>query len=245
VHPAFFLVLLALLVSPASADDTLTLAVASNFSRTAAELAEHFTDTTGIEVRISNGSTGRLYAQIINGAPYDVFLSADAERPALLVESGHAVARSRFTYATGELVLWSREAKDCLATLKDASAGRVAMANPVTAPYGRAALEFLQHDGYWTSVESRAVYGENVMQTLQFAATGNAALAIVARPMLTDMRLPAAACTWPVPASAYAGIEQQAVLLVAGNSAAVRFVEFLRSADAREIIMRHGYGVTP
>lgn len=241
--PAILLVLLALLSSPAAADGTLTLAVASNFSRTAAELAKHFTGTTGIEVRISNGSTGRLYAQIINGAPYDVFLSADAERPALLVESGHAVADSRFTYATGGLLLWSRDAQDCLAALKDTAAGRIALSNPATAPYGRAAKEFLQHGGYWAFVADRAVYGENVMQTLQFAATGNAALAIVARSMLTDTRLPDAACTWPVPAAMHSAIEQQAVVLEADNAAAVRFVEFLHSAAAREIVTRHGYGV--
>ncbi len=245
MHPAIFLVLLALLAPPAAADETLTIAVASNFSRTAAELSRHFSDTTGISVRISNGSTGHLYAQIINGAPYDVFLAADAERPALLVESGHAVAGSRFTYATGGLSLWSRDAKDCLATLEDASAGRVALANPATAPYGRAAMEFLRQGGYWASVAERAVYGENIMQTLQFAATGNAAIAIVARSMLTDSRLPAAACTWPVPETTHARIEQQAVLLVASNAAAVRFVEFLRGAAAREIVTRHGYGVMP
>ena len=245
MHPAILLVLLALLAPPAAADDTLTIAVASNFSRTAAELSKRFADTTGIEVRISNGSTGHLYAQIVNGAPYDVFLAADAERPALLVESGHAVAGSRFTYATGGLSLWSRDARDCLATLLDAGAGNVALANPATAPYGRAAMEFLQQGGYWASVAERAVYGENVMQTLHFAATGNAAIAIVARSMLTDSRLPAAACTWPVPATAHSSIEQQAVLLVGTNPAAVRFVEFLRGPAAREIITRHGYGVTP
>jgi len=247
VHPAIFLVLLALLATPAPADDTLTIAVASNFSRTAAELSARFSGTTGIEVRISNGSTGRLYAQILNGAPFDVFLAADVERPALLENSGHAVAGSRFTYARGGLSLWSRDATDCLATLKDASAGRVALANPAIAPYGRAAMEFLISEGHWEVVSGRAVYGENAMQVLQFAATGNAVVGIIANAQLVDPNLPESACVWNIPTESHGSIEQQAVLLenAASNDAAQRFIEFMQSDVAREIVERHGYGVSP
>lgn len=135
-----FMVSLTLVFGPVLAADTITVAVASNFSRPAAELAARFAGETGVVVRISNGSTGKLYAQIVNGAPFDVFLAADTERPKLLEESGHAVAESRFTYAQGALVLWSRDAKDCLAALADEGSGRVALANPRTAPYGKAAV---------------------------------------------------------------------------------------------------------
>lgn len=241
------LLLLVLIVSSASADDTITVAVASNFSRPAAELSTRFTDETGIAVRVSNGSTGKLYAQILNGAPFDVFLAADAERPALLEASGHAVSGLRFTYATGALVLWSRSVDDCLAALRSPAGGHVALANPETAPYGRAARDFLEAAGYWEDVSTRAVYGESIAQTLQFVATGNAAIGFIAKSQLTTPQLPDATCTWDVPLSSHASIEQQAVLLgrAADNAAARRFFEFLRSADARDVLRRYGYETSP
>ena len=238
---------LLLIATPAFAADGVTVAVASNFSTTAAELAARFTADTGITVRISSGSTGKLYAQILNGAPFDAFLAADAERPILLERSGHAAPNSRFTYATGALVLWSRDAPDCLAVLADRHAGRIALANPDTAPYGRAAREFLQSEGYWDAVSRRAAYGENIAQTLQFAATGNAVLGLVARSQLDTPQLPRPACTWDVPAATHARIEQQAVLLAraSANAGARQFLGFLRSTDAAAILVRHGYDVRP
>ena len=240
-----FMVSLALVSGPVPAADTITVAVASNFSRPAAELAARFEGETGVIVRISNGSTGKLYAQILNAAPFDVFLAADTERPKLLGESGHAVAESRFTYANGALVLWSRDAKDCLAALADEGSGRVALANPKTAPYGKAAVEFLEAEGGWESVSARAVYGENVNQTLQFVATGNAVVGFIAKSQVGAPQLPEAACVWEVPVTSYTVIEQQAVLLerAADNDNARRFLEYLRSDDARDIMSRHGYEV--
>jgi molybdate transport system substrate-binding protein len=239
------MVSLALVSGPVPAADTITVAVASNFSRPAAELAARFEGETGVIVRISNGSTGKLYAQILNAAPFDVFLAADTERPKLLGESGHAVAESRFTYANGALVLWSRDAKDCLAALADEGSGRVALANPKTAPYGKAAVEFLEAEGGWESVSARAVYGENVNQTLQFVATGNAVVGFIAKSQVGAPQLPEAACVWEVPVTSYTVIEQQAVLLerAADNDNARRFLEYLRSDDARDIMSRHGYEV--
>lgn len=241
------LVLLALLAGPLHAADSITVAVASNFNRAAADIAAEFTAATGIAVRRVTGSTGKLYAQIEHGAPFDVFLAADAERSAGLEASGRAVAGSRFTYATGALVLWSRDRNDCLAVLAANVVGRVALANPDIAPYGRAAKEFLVSTGYWDSVSRRAVYGENIMQALQFTVTGNAALGIIARSQLSDPNLPDAACTWDVPAATYAAIDQQAVLLsrAADNENARRFIGFMQSATARAIIARHGYGLAP
>jgi molybdate transport system substrate-binding protein len=236
---------LLMIATPAFAADGVTVAVASNFSTTAAELAARFTADTGITVRISSGSTGKLYAQILNGAPFDAFLAADAERPKLLEQSGYAAPNSRFTYATGALVLWSRDASDCLDILADRRGGRVALANPDTAPYGRAAREFLQNEGYWEDVAERAVYGENIAQTLQFAATGNAVLGLIARSQLGIPQLPRPGCTWDVPAATHASIEQQAVLLAraSANAGARQFLDFLRSSDAADILDRHGYGV--
>lgn len=241
-----FLALLVLVSGPALGSDTVTVAVASNFSRAAAELSARFAGETGITVRISNGSTGKLYAQILNGAPFDVFLAADVERPTLLEKSGHAIAGSRTTYAEGALVLWSSEANDCLDALRDESSGWVALANPATAPYGRAAVEYLSEAGLWESVSSRAVYGENINQTLQFVATGNAAVGFIAKSALAAPQLPEAACTWEVPVSSYSRLEQQAVLLTraTGNVGAQRFFAYLSSEAAQEILVRHGYGMS-
>lgn len=241
------LLLLLAIAVPAFAGDVVTVAVASNFSPAAAELSSRFSTESGVEVRISSGSTGKLYAQILNGAPFDLFLAADTERPALLERAGHAVAGSRYTYARGALVLWSREAADCLAVLADPEAGHVALANPDTAPYGRAAREFLEHEGLWDAVYGRAVYGENIAQTLQFVATGNAVVGLIARAQLGAAELPPAACTWEVPANTHASLDQQAVLLAraADNAGARRFHEFLRSPAAMGIIQSHGYEVLP
>lgn len=237
------LALAALLPIAVHASDYVSVAVASNFSRTATELGAQFTAASGIPVRISNGSTGKLYAQIVNGAPFDVFLAADAQRPALLEASGAGVAGSRFTYAIGELVLWSRGESDCYAALH--GAGHVALANPETAPYGLAARAFLVDIGLWDSVAPRAVYGENIAQTLQFVATGNASVGFIARSQLHDPRLPAGTCSWDLPATTGRHMEQQAVLLVAAadNPGAARFMAFLKSDAARALIQRNGYGV--
>jgi molybdate transport system substrate-binding protein len=235
--------LLVFLFGPVQAQELVRVAVASNFLDTAAVLGTTFQHDTGTEVRLSAGSTGKLYAQIINGAPFDVFLAADIERPALLEQSGHAVAGSGRIYARGRLVVWSASAKDCLAALHEDASGKVAIANPVTAPYGRAAREFLQDIGAWERVAQRIVYGQNAVQALQFAATGNAAVAIVARSQVSSPALPPAACRYEVPEAQHAPIAQQAVLINAESDAARRFLDFLESDEARHIIERSGYEV--
>ena len=130
--------------------------------------------------------------------------------------------------------------------MSDENGGHIALANPETAPYGKAAVEYLSGAGYWDSVSKRAVYGENINQTLHFVATGNAVIGLIAKSQLVAPQLPEAACTWEVPASSYSNLEQQAVLMrrAAGNDNATRFFDFLRSAAAQEIIRRHGYEVS-
>ncbi len=231
------------------AADVVTIAVASNFAKTAADVSAAFTRDTGVPVRISHGSTGKLYAQIVNGAPFDIFLAADTERAALLEQSGLIVAGSRRTYATGSLVLWSNDerlrGKDCLAVLERGEYVRLALANPATAPYGSAAREFLAETGLWDSTSTRAVYGENITQTLQFVTTGNATLGFIAKSQTMDPEVPEAACRWPVPVSSHAALDQQAVLLkrAASHDGARLFADFLETPAARAIIRRHGYQV--
>lgn len=231
------------------ADDVVTVAVASNFATTAAEISTAFTKETGVPVRVSAGSTGRLYAQIVNGAPFDVFLAADAERPELLERYGHIAEGSRRSYAIGRLVLWSRDKKlqdkDCLATLRRGDYRRLAVANPETAPYGSAAREVLESLGVWESASKRAVFGENIAQTLQFAATGNATLGFVARSQVLTVDLPPVTCSWSVPAASHKPLDQQVVLLkrAEAHSGAQQYAKFLSTASAKIIISEHGYEV--
>ncbi len=201
-------------------------------------------------MRISSGSTGKLYAQIVNGAPYDVFLAADSARPALLEASGAAVAGSRFTYATGALVLWSSDItlknKECLEALKTGSYRRLAIGNPLTAPYGYAAKEFLQAIKLFDVAESRIVFGENISQTLQFVATGNATLGLIALSQVKGGLPITASCSWDVPLTMHTALDQQAVLLSASKhrDAAQRFMSFLQTEQVATILENHGYTVS-
>lgn len=221
------------------------VAVASNFLATLEPLAEAFEAHSGTRVVVSSGSTGKLYAQIRQGAPFDVFLAADARRPRLLEREGPALQGSRFTYARGRLVLWSRDPEllaDGPAPLADGRIARLAVANPRTAPYGSAAVETLEHLGLWQRWAPRVVRGENVGQTLHFAATGNVDAAFVA---LAQVRHPAhrgRGSLWEVPETHYRPIDQQAVQLRPGTAAAA-FLAFLRSRQARGIIEDSGYHV--
>lgn len=227
----------------ATAEDYVTVAVASNFGATAREIATEFAQVADYEVRITTASTGKLYAQIVNGAPFDVLLAADAERPRRLEAGGDGVPGTRFTYAVGALVLWSRQLGDCRAALQREDTGRVAIANPDTAPYGAAAKAYLQRAGLWESLRRRLVIGENIAQTLQFTASGNAQLGFIARSQLQAPSLPEASCRWPVPEETHAPIVQQAILLRrgSGSKGARAFVDFLRGDAGRAIILRHGY----
>ncbi len=196
---------------------------------------------------LSSGSTGKLYAQISNGAPFDIFLSADAKRPRLPEETGYGISGSRFTYAYGKLVLWSAAAnnlgKNCRQLLIEGQFGKLAVANPKTAPYGTASKETLEKLGLWTSLRKQLVRGENVAQTLQYIATHNVQLGFVALSQI--LKNPATTCHWEVPSDHHRPLSQQALLLKPGetNPAALAFMKYLASADAKQIIASSGYGV--
>lgn len=227
---------------------TVTVAVATNFLKPLETLASDFAATSGHDVVVVSGSTGKLYAQITQGAPLDVFLAADTERPSKLIDDGLAIADSRFTYALGRLVLLSRDPSagaDCVAALR-ASAGKVAIANPETAPYGAAARAALQAMSLSPAVAGRIVQGEDVGQTFAFVDTANAAFGFVALSQVAG-EPPGArpGCRWDVPADLHPPIEQQAVLLrrAAGNVAAEAFLAWLRGPEAGALIRAAGYGV--
>ncbi|HJP37664.1 MAG TPA: molybdate ABC transporter substrate-binding protein [Gammaproteobacteria bacterium] len=235
---------------PSSATATsISIAVASNFAPAIRDIAAQFEVRSGQSVRIISASTGKLYAQIINGAPFDALFAADAERPQLLEAAGQGVAGSRFTYAIGRLVLWSRNPalneSNCRTQLENLGQQRLAIANPAIAPYGMAAKETLMSLDLWGRVESQLVVGENIAQTLQFVSSGNAILGFIAGTQTLDARLPQATCHWPVPRELHLPIEQQAILLqrAANNSVVANFMAFLRSSAGRIIIERHGYAL--
>ncbi|HVT57802.1 MAG TPA: molybdate ABC transporter substrate-binding protein [Thermoanaerobaculia bacterium] len=239
------------------------VAVAANFAAPLDELARAFAKGSGRRVVASSGSSGKLYAQIKSGAPFEVLLSADSERPALLEREGAAVAGSRFTYALGKLVLWSRDPGLVDPQGKVLVSGRfqhLAIANPEIAPYGTAARQVLQSLGLWERLSPRLVLGEDIGQTYQFAATGNAELAFVALSQLRaagrregpppgreaqPAATPVTGSFWLVPATRYQAIAQQAVLLARGKDkpAARAFLDFLRGPEARRLIEGFGYGV--
>jgi molybdate transport system substrate-binding protein len=243
---AVLLAMGALLLGAAAARaDTALVAVAANFAKPAQQLIDRFAAETGHEIKISTGSTGNLAAQIRNGAPFAVFLSADERRPAELESEGMAVAGSRFTYAAGKLVLWGTDPRwvllDPSTSLTDPELKRLAIANPELAPYGRAAQEALTALGTWEAVQPKLVRGEDVGQVFQFVASGNADLGFLALSQVLDQ----SGSRWEVPPELYSPILQQAVLLGPGkdSEAAKAFLDFLRSEPAREIIRAAGYGV--
>lgn len=235
-------VLAALLAGPAAADQT-NVAVAANFTDAAKEIAEAFKAETGHEALLSFGSTGQLYTQITQSAPFEVFLSADATHPERAVTEGLGVTGTNFTYAVGKIVLWSAQADLVKGeeTLKAANFEKIAIANPETAPYGAAAVEAMKALGVHDALQPKFVQGNNIAQTYQFVETGNAELGFVALSQIAGKN---AGSEWEVPANLYAPIKQDAVLLKTGEGkpAATAFIEFLKSPAAKAVIEKFGYG---
>lgn len=222
-------------------------AVAANFTDVTQKLAPLFQKRTGHTLVASFGSSGKLVSQIENGAPFEVFLSADAERPRALEAKGAAVAGTRFTYAVGKLVLWSADpAKvDTEGEVLKGEFNKIAIANPRSAPYGTAAEQALSKLGLLERIRPRYVQGDSIAQTFQFAATGNADLAFVALSQVKALEKGKAGSSWVVPQALYDPIDQDAVLLKAGagSAAAKAFLAFLQGEEARGVIVAFGYDV--
>ena len=226
--------------------DVVQVAVAANFTAPARALAEVFARTTGHEAKLSFGATGAFYTQIKNGAPFDVLLAADDERPARLEKEGDTVAGSRFTYATGQLVLWSAKpglVDDEGAVLKHGQFGKIAIANPKNAPYGAAAVEAMNKLGLAAALQPKLVTGESIGQTYNFIATGNAELGFVALAQVLDGGKLKSGSMWVVPAQYHAPIIQDAVILkrAANNPAAKAWMELLKTPQSKALIRSYGY----
>ena len=226
--------------------DELQVATAANFAAPMEQIATDFAKATGHKVVVIAGATGKLYAQIRNGAPYAVLLAADEQTPRKLEEEGLAVVGQRFTYAIGKLVLFSSTPGFVDAGGEVLKAGKfrhLALANPKTAPYGAAAVEALHALGQFEAVQSKVVEGESIGQTFSFVVSGNAELGFVALSQLGSGDSRVRGSWWLVPQSLYAPIRQDACLLTKGadQPAARAFLEYLRSENARALIRAHGY----
>jgi molybdate transport system substrate-binding protein len=249
VRPLLSLALLVCLAVPSAFAGDALIAVATNFSEVMERLESDFEKTGDHTLTVTTGSTGKLYAQIRNGAPFDVLLAADQRRPELLEEESRAVGGSCFTYAVGRLTLWSPDVKrvsaDGSATLRAGAFRKLAIANPDLAPYGAAARETLTVLGHFDKLHARIVRGENVGQAHALVATGNADLGFVALSYVLSPRNKHTGSRWDVPQELYTPIRQDAVLLKHGaaNPAARAFLVFLRTDAARAIIEDFGYGV--
>ena len=238
-----------LIQAPIALAEQIRVAVASNFIFPIKELSKEFENTTGNKVLVISGSTGKLYAQIHQGAPFEVFLAADSNRPELLEKDGIGVPGSRFTYAVGRLVMWSADPKFIttfgLQVLDQKNFRYLAIANPKTAPYGKATEQVLRKKGYWEKIQSRLVRGENISQTLQFVVTGNAQIGFISLSQLSSSRELLGGTSWLVPLSMHEPIQQQARLLKRANYSQVarEFLKFLKSKKGQKIIKNYGYYV--
>jgi molybdate transport system substrate-binding protein len=245
------LLLAALLAMPASAEPLL-VAAAADLSYCIDELGAAFAiEAPQAELKVSTGASGNFFAQIRNGAPFDVFLSADMAYPRQLAKDGAADGATLTPYALGRIVLWALDArfdvKQGMAVLKDARVTRIALANPAVAPYGRAARAALQAAGAWQAVQPKLVIGENIAQAVQFVQTGNAQVGIVSLASVVSPRLKGSGSYYLIPDAGMAPIEQGAIVTAHGRAKplAARFVRFLSSPAARAILQRHGFGLPP
>jgi len=235
--------------SPCGAEQ-INIAVASNALAAVKLISTEFGKKTGHILKISSGSTGKLYTQIVNGAPFDIFLAANEREPEKLEQSHLIVPNTRFTYALGKLVAWSIDDQllkdgNIKTILNSSAVMRIAIANPKIAPYGFAAQQALENLGIWNSLQAKIIRGENVSQCYQFAMTNNAQVGFVAKSQILN-NTHASGSYQELPGELYAPIRQQAVLLMRSKHKSVgnQFIEFMKSDAVREILVtKFGYGV--
>jgi len=239
----YALSLLLLSIGHAQAENC-RVAVAANFTSTLQQLKTVFETSSEHSLTLISGSTGKLFAQIENGAPFDVFLAADRQRPEALIASGKAVANTNVNYALGQLVYWQPDSAQALDTQPPIATVRsIAIANPRTAPYGQAALSALVKLGFEGASPTKLVYGNNINQSYQYIASHNVEAGFIALSQLREIKEAQRGYWWLVPSALHPAIEQQAVLLKNGqsNKAAVAFLNFLGSAKATAMIRQMGY----
>ncbi len=246
VYVAVFLLLLTGRAAGSACADEVQVAVAANFSAPMKLIAADFEKTSGYKTALSFGATGKFYAQIKNGAPFEILLAADDQTPARIVKEGLGASGSEFTYAIGKLALWSARpgfVDDRGEVLKLGRFAHIALANPELAPYGAAAIEVMTRLGVLNTLKPKFVEGENIAQTYQFVVTDNAELGFVALSQIDENGQVKSGSAWEVPVGLYSPIRQDAVLLKAGigHPAALALLKYLRGDRARAIIKAYGY----
>jgi molybdate transport system substrate-binding protein len=244
--PRLIAFLITSLVSIACHADEVQVAVAANFTAPMKEIAADFERETGHKVVSSFGATGKYYAQIKNGAPFEILLAADDETPAKIEKEGAAPAGTRFTYAIGKLVLWSAQpglVDDKGNVLKTGNFAHLAIASPKVAPYGAAAIEVLKKMDLLAAIEPKFVQGENISQAHQFVVSGNAPLGFVAMAQVYEGGKLKSGSAWIVPSTLYSPIRQDAIVLAKGKGkpAADAFIKYLKGEKARNVIRSYGY----
>ena len=224
------------------------VAAASDLQTVLPELVSRFQRDTGTVVKVSFGSSGNVFAQIQNGAPFDVFLSADIDYPQQLATSGHADAKSLYEYATGRIVLWTRtdtgiDVQRGLTVLRETRVRRIAIANPEHAPYGRAAVAALREEKLYDAVQSKLVLGENISQTAQFVESGNADVGIIAWSLALGPALRSSGSSFQIPSSAHPPIRQAAIVVNASKNkaTALLFVAYLKRPEVKQLLARSGF----
>jgi molybdate transport system substrate-binding protein len=243
------LALLLLLTGPFATAQEIVVAAAADMNAALPQIVEAYTKKTGQPVKVSFGSSGNLTNQIRNGAPFDVFFSADEDYPRQLIAEGLAAKDRLYSYAIGRLVLWVpinstlNVSKLGILALLDPSVKKIAIANPVHAPYGRAAEAALRHFGVYDQVSSRLVLGENVAQAAQFVESGNAQVGLIALSQAVAPALKDQGRYWTVPLDAYPTLNQAAVVVSRSNQqdAARKFLDFLRSSEAASLLSKYGF----
>ena len=242
------LVLAALFYPTAQAQRQLAVAAASDLQTVLPEVISRFEHVTGTKVNVSFGSSGNFFAQIQNGAPFDVYLSADIDYPRQLIASRHADADSLHQYATGRIVLWTRKAggidlRPGMQVLRDTRVRRIAIANPQHAPYGRAAVAAMQNAGLYEAVQPKLVLGENISQTAQLVDSGNADVGIIALALALGPALSASGTFAEIPATAHPPLAQAAVVVSASRQREVArsFLDFLKKPETLELLRRFGF----
>jgi molybdate transport system substrate-binding protein len=231
------------------AADKISVAAAADLNVALTEIAARYWKQSGNSVEISFGSSGNFFHQIQNGAPFDVFFSADLDYPQKLITAGLAEPNSLYRYAVGRLVLWVPVPSSLdverrgMAALLDPAVKKIAIANPQHAPYGRAAAAALRHYGIYDKVAHRLVLGENVSQAAQFVESGNTQAGIIALSLALAPALKDKGTYWEIPADAYPALEQAVVILSRSKkkNEAAAFVEYLKSAEAKTVLLRYGF----
>jgi molybdate transport system substrate-binding protein len=245
-----FIALLLALIDLRAQEQKVRIAAAADLKSAMEELSAKFESKTGIKVDVASGSSGNFFSQIQNGAPFDLFFSADLLYPKKLAEAGFAEPGTLLEYALGRIAIWMPAGskvdvtKQGWSALLDASVIKIAIANPEHAPYGLAAVSAIKKAGIYEKVQTKLVYGENILQAAQFVQSGNAQAGIIALSLALTPGMKEGK-TWIIPAETYAPIKQGAVLLKRANNktAARAFLEFVKSAPGREILEKHGFAI--